>query len=62
MSVVHLTYFRNLFCFFLTVNLNTASTKNSFHIRFQIFLGFPSDLVRNEPHNGILVKGLKNVL
>ena len=43
--------------------LSTTSTKKySFHIQFQIFLGFPGDLVGNKPHSGILVEGLKNVL
>ena len=33
------------FCFFLTANLSTASTKKyNFHIQFQIFLGFPGDV------------------
>ena len=51
------------FHFFMTANLSTASTKKYyFLIQFQIFLGFPGDLVGNEPQNGILVEGLKNVL
>ena len=51
------------FHFFMTANLNTASTKKyNFHVQFQIFLWFPGDLVGNEPQNGILVEGLKNVL
>ena len=51
------------FRFLLTAHLSRTSTKKySFHIWFQIFLGFPGNLVANEPHNEILVESLKNVL
>ena len=62
MSVCSFDILSETFRFFLRANLSPTSTKKySFHIHFQISLGFLGTLVGNEPHNGMLVEGLKNV-